>query len=163
MEFKQQIVIDRPINDVWDILGNQYGQAYLWASGLSHSEGAGAPKHAKAPCSQRVCTTTQGTIKETVDHFDAENYQLVYTVIEGFPFFVDRATNHWTLEAQGQQTLVHMHLMVQTKGWFGALMRPIMKGQLQKTVAPILNDLKVYVETGQPSAHKQQELQRQAA
>lgn len=30
MEFKREIIIDQSIEKVWDVLGNQYGEAYKW-------------------------------------------------------------------------------------------------------------------------------------
>ena len=35
MEFKREIIIHKPVAEVWEVLGNHYGEAYKWASGLS--------------------------------------------------------------------------------------------------------------------------------
>lgn len=50
MEFKRSFIVDQPIQEVWEVLGNQFGQAYLWASGLYHSQGFGTPKLEGASC-----------------------------------------------------------------------------------------------------------------
>ena len=47
-----------------------------------------------------------------------------------------------------------------TKGLVGGIMAPMMKIQLTKQIASIPNDLKHFVETGQPSPHKTKELQK---
>ena len=89
MEFKKSIIVNQPINQVWEVLGNQYGEAYKWASGLYHSEGFGTPQLEGASCNNRACETSTGKIKEKIRVFDEQNYELEYEVIEGFPFFVD--------------------------------------------------------------------------
>lgn len=162
MEFKKEIIINQPIDAVWDVLGNQYSEAYKWASGLYHSEGSGAPSITGASCNNRTCETSQGRIKEVIRTFDTNNYTLEYEVIEGFPFFVDQGINNWQLSKVGSQTKVNMHLTITTKGLMGKLMGPMMKLQMNKVVANILDDFKQYVETGQPSTRKQKELQKKS-
>ena len=144
-----------------DILGNQFGDAYKWASGLNHSKGYGAPTIIEAPSNNRACDLPSGKIKEVIRTFDPQNYELEYEVIEGFPFFVDTAINNWQLNEIGSDTTrVNMHLIVTTKGLVGGIMAPMMKIQLTKQIASIPNDLKHFVETGQPSPHKTKELQK---
>lgn len=162
MDFRHQIIIDQPIEKVWEVLGDQYGQAYKWARGLSHSEGTGQPQLSGASCSNRTCQTTQGTIKEVITKFDTQNYVLQYAVIEGFPFFVDEGVNTWKLTKKGNKTQVDMHLVVTTKGVMGAVMRPMMKMQMNKLTSGVLGDFKHYVETGKPSPEKAKELQKAA-
>lgn len=162
MEFKREIIINKPINEVWEILGNQYSEAYQWASGLSHSEGYGKPSIEGASCNNRACTTTQGLIKEEIKEFDPYNHVLTYEVIEGFPFFVDQGVNTWRLNALGQKTKVNIHLVIKTKGLVGSIMSPMMKLQMNKITTNALEDLKYYVEHGDPSPRKMKELARQA-
>ena len=163
MEFKREIIINKPIEKVWDVLGNQFGDAYKWASGLNHSESFGAPKIEAAHCNNRACELPSGKIKEVIRKFDPSNFTLEYEVIEGFPFFVDTAINNWQLsQIDTHQTRVDMHLVVKTKGFVGAIMNPMMKLQLSKQIASIPNDLKHFVETGNPSPNKAKEIKKLA-
>lgn len=162
MEFKREIIIDEPIEKVWDVLGNQYGAAYKWAGGINHSNEYGNPKLAGAHCNNRACDTTTGKIKEVINKFDTKNYILEYEVIEGFPFFVQSGSNNWKLTKQGERTKVDMHLIIKTKGLFGTIMSPMMKIQMNKITAGVLDDLKHYVETGNPSPTKAKELAKLA-
>lgn len=162
MEFKKSMLIDRPVDEVWEVLGNQYTAAYKWAAGLYHSEGEGTPKIEGAACNNRSCDTSFGRIKEEIRAFDADNFKLSYEVIEGFPFFVDKGINNWKLMPKGNKTQVDMHLVVTTKGLMGAIMGPMMKLQMGKTIATVLDDLKYYVENGKPSPAKAKELARAA-
>jgi len=109
MEFKREIIIDRPINEVWEVLGNQFGDAYKWASGLMHSEALGAPKIEGAVCNNRACEVKGfGKIREVIRKFDAKNYVLQYEVIEGFPGFVKQAINTWSLSQNGNKTKLNI-------------------------------------------------------
>ena len=162
MEFKREITINQPIAAVWEVLGNQYSEAYKWAGGLNHSQGYGQPALEGASCNNRACDTTSGKFQEEIRIFDPKNHTLEYEAIEGFPFFVDKAVNNWQLSQLGNQTKVNMRLTVETKGLVGAIMSPMMKMQMNKIIATVLDDLKHYVETGEPSPSKARELARYA-
>lgn len=167
MEFTRETLINAPIEQAWDILGNQYTEAYKWASGLNHSEGQGTPKFEGATCSNRACDTTAlGAIKEEIRIFDPENHILSYEVIEGFPFFVKLGQNTWTLTQEGNQTKVSMKLQMLTKGLVGKIMGPMMRLQMGGILTNAIEDFKHYVETGKPSPRKAKEiakLERKAA
>jgi len=120
MEIKRSFTVDQ----VWDILGNRYGEAHLWATGLYHAEGYGAPQLEGATCSKRACDTSQGKIKEAIRSFDAKNYHLAYEVIEGFPGFVKKEVNNWRLTPNGKQTQVDIHFIAETQGFLGIVMGP---------------------------------------
>lgn len=159
MEFKREIIINEPIEKVWEVLGNQYGEAYKWASGLKHSNPYGNPKLSGASCNNRACDTATGKIKEVIRIFDTQNHTLEYEVIEGFPFFVESGVNNWQLtKLANNRTKVTMHLVVKTKGLVGTIMSPMMKMQMGKVIDPVPNDLKHFVETGTPSPNKAKEL-----
>ena len=53
-----------------------------------------------------------------------------------------------------------MHLVVKTKGLLGSIMNPMMKMQLKKQLVHIPNDLKHFIETGNPSQNKAKELEK---
>ncbi|MEM6804546.1 MAG: hypothetical protein AAF696_24310 [Bacteroidota bacterium] len=76
MEFKKEININQPIHKVWEVLGNQFGDAYKWASGLNHSQTFGSPRIEAAPSSNRACELPSGKIKEAIRKFDPQNYVL---------------------------------------------------------------------------------------
>lgn len=160
MEFKREIIINKPIAAVWDILANQYGDAHKWVSGLNHSNEYGSPIIEGAHCSNRACETSQGKIKEVITKFDAKSHELEYEVIEGFPFFVEVGKNNWKLHRVGQKTQVNMNLTIQTKGFVGMIMTPMMKLQMNKITTNAINDLKHYAETGKPSPLKAKELKK---
>ncbi|MEO1654460.1 MAG: SRPBCC family protein [Bacteroidota bacterium] len=160
MEFKREVIIQKSIEEVWEVLGNQYSEAYQWASGLYHSEGTGAPKIEGASCDRRSCDTSQGKIKEVIRIFDPQRYILSYEVIEGFPSFVYSGINTWRLSPQGNHSKVTMHLVIKTSGLLGFFMAPMMKLQLQGVLKNVTEDLRHYVEKGRPSPRKAKEMKR---
>jgi hypothetical protein len=96
-----------------------------------------------------------GRIREKLLEFDASSFALTYQVIEGFPFFVRRGVNRWTLSAEGNRTRVRSNAEITTKGPIGALMLPMMKMQMGRLMRKTFDDLKFYVEHGVPHPRKQ--------
>ncbi|MEO1052541.1 MAG: SRPBCC family protein [Bacteroidota bacterium] len=163
MNIKKEITVNKPIKQVWDILAHQYADAYKWARGLDYSEGHGAPVFEEAPFSNRTCEVPGfGKIQEVIRKFDNENHILSYEVVQGFPGFVASATNTWSLVDNGINTLVTMNMEMQTKGVMGAIMGPMMKMNLNKLIAGVISDFKVYLETGKPSRQKAREIEKAA-
>lgn len=155
MILKNTITILKPIADVWDVLGNDFTNAYRWSSDLKHSEGTG--RHvANGVCETRHCDVKgMGKIQEKIEIFDPENHILAYEVTHGFPFFVKRGVNHWTLVSQGNySTRLEMNAKLETKGLIGAMMAPMMKMQMGGMLKRVAEDFKYYVETGKPHPRK---------
>jgi len=154
MEVKKEITVNKTITEVWEVLGNQYGEAYKWAKGVYHSEAHGQPKISGAMCSNRACNTSFGKLQEEVKVFKP-NQQLSYEVIEGFPGFIETGVNNWYLSKIGaNKTKVTMHFVGKTRGFIGLIMGPMMKMNLKKGLGQALSDFKYYVENGKPSPEK---------
>ena len=162
MEINKEIAINKSVSEVWNLIGNRFSDAHLWARGLTHSEGFGSAGKDGAPCQNRVCDVPGfGIIKEKIEKFDAKNQILSYSVIEGFPSFISSAVNTWTLKRLSEdKTLVSMKLSMKTRGFKGLIMGPLMKMQISKLTAGVVNDLKVYLETGSPSPVKRKEIEK---
>lgn len=163
MNIKKEILVNSNIEEAWEILGNQFGEAHQWASGLNQSIGYGKPQLEGASCSVRDCDTTQGKIKEVLRTFDPNRYVLKYEVIEGFPFFIDTAINKWRLTKNGSSTKVDIDFNLKTKGIMGIIMKPMIKMQMNKLIGYVLEDFKHFVETGKPSPRKAKELAKNHA
>ncbi|MDC7998390.1 SRPBCC family protein [Gilvibacter sediminis] len=160
MEVKKEIIVDKPISEVWGILGNQFGDAYKWARGLYHSESFGQPAVEDAHCSNRACNTSFGAIKEKINVFKP-NQQLSYEVIEGFPGFIKSGLNNWYLtKLNDNRTKVHIHFLGETQGILGVIMKPMMKLNLSITIKDALQDFKFYVENGKPSPEKIKDIKK---
>lgn len=155
MEIRKEIIVNRGVSETWEVLGNQFGDAYKWATGLYHSEGFGTPQLAGATFNNRKCNTSFGTITEEIRAFDTNEHHLSYEVIDGFPGFVKKGVNNWRLQRINEkQTKVLIHFVGETQGILGVLMGGMMKIQLNKALTEALVDFKNFVETGNPSPGK---------
>ena len=160
MEVKKDIIVNRSLSAVWEVLGNQYTEAYKWSRGLYHSQGEGVPKLEGAACNNRSCDTSFGQIREEIRVFKP-NQQLSYEVIEGFPGFIKQGINNWYLEKVSEdRTLVSMHFVGETQGILGILMGSMMRVNLNKGLGEALEDFKHYLEKGIPSPGKVKDNQK---
>ncbi len=163
MNIKKEIIVNKSASEVWEVLGNQFPDAYKWARGLDHSQGHGEPVFDGASCSNRTCEVPGfGKIQEVIKKFDPHEHILSYEVTHGFPGFITSAVNTWRLIEQGFSTKVEMNMEMQTQGIKGAVMGPMMKMNLTKMITGVLADLKTYIETGEPSDHKMKEIAKAA-
>ena len=154
MDVKKAIIVNKPVAEVWNVLGNQYGEADQWARGLYHSQAEGKPQIEGAVCNNRSCDTSFGQLWEEVRVFKP-NEQLSYEVIKGFPGFIKKGVNNWYLtKVSNHQTKVSMHFVGETQGFLGLIMGPMMRMNLNKGLGEALSDFKHYVETGKPSPEK---------
>ncbi len=154
MDIQKEIIVNKPIAEVWDLLGNRYGEGYKWARGLYHSEAQGSPVIEGAMCSNRSCETSFGHLNEEIRVFKP-NEQLSYEVVEGFPGFIKKGVNNWYLTKVSEtETRVSMRFEGETQGFAGVIMGPMMKMNLGKGLEGALFDFKHYVETGKPSPEK---------
>jgi O-acetylhomoserine/O-acetylserine sulfhydrylase-like pyridoxal-dependent enzyme len=155
MKITTEILIDKPAAAVWEVLGTQFGAAFLWASILNHTEGHGQ-KISGQVCESRTCDIQgMGRTIEKLTAFDPAAHALTYQVMEGFPFFVERGVNRWRLAEEGGRTRVVSDAEIVTKGVIGVLMGPMMKMQMSGMMRRTLEDLKYYVERGVPHPRKQ--------
>lgn len=154
MKIENEIVINQAAAAVWAIVGDQFGDAQLWASALIHTHGHGRAVSGQV-CESRTCDVKgMGRIQEKLLDFDPKRLTLQYEVVEGFPFFVERGVNRWTLTAEGSTTRVQSTAEITTKGLAGLLMAPLMKLQMARLMRQSLEELKHYAETGTPHPRK---------
>ena len=98
--------------------------------------------------------STWGEIQEIVDYVNEKNMTYSYHA-DGLPSMMKSAKNKWKVKATGvhmSEVSIDLHIEFATiprilKGW---MMIPKMKKDIDQT----LEDLKVYVETGEQSAVK---------
>lgn len=159
MQITTDIIIEKPVAAVWDIIGNRFGQANVWASALTHSQGCGAPLKGEVT-EARVCEVKgMGSIQERIIEFDSERHVLSYEVTKGFPFFVRKGVNHWRIDAIGtNRCRLTTTATITTNGLVGMMMAPMMRMQMSGMLRVMIEDLKHYAETGQPHPRKQKSI-----
>ncbi|MEM9292886.1 MAG: SRPBCC family protein [Acidobacteriota bacterium] len=157
MQIQRQITIDASPEEVWQVLGHQFDQVSLWASSVSHSAARSDGKRvSSAPASGRVCETDLGPFRESILEFDEERKVLAYEASgEKMPSFVHNLKNRWSLTAlSGSRTRVDMLMTADLAFPFRLFMPPLMKLQMGRVLSFAIEELKHYVETGQPHPRK---------
>ena len=164
IEIKHQLTVNAPIDEVWRVLALEFTRVGDWASGIAQSKlnpNVVAPEGAEV--GGRVCSVPGfGDLAEAFTAYDPDNYTFSYEAIEGMPFFVKTAGNTWSLTAQGNQTIVNMHLIAEVNVFSGMLMAPMMRRKFDQSGRDTIEDLKYYVENGSPSPRKLKAMQQAA-
>ncbi len=97
MIIEKEIIVNKNIDNAWQVLGTEFANAHVWASPLSHSTGSGS-KFNGSECNERSCDIKgMGKTKERLLQFSNDNHSLSYVVEQGMPSMVTYATNSWSL------------------------------------------------------------------
>lgn len=155
MIIEKELIINKSIDNAWQILGHGFADVHIWASVVNHSAGSGNTFNG-ASCSERGCDIAgMGKMKEKLLQFSNEQYSLCYEYSEGVPSMVKYATNTWMLTSLGQdKTKLNMKMDITLGGLIGMIMQPMMKLKMSKMGNTLIKDFKYYVENGRPSEAK---------
>ena len=157
MQIERNLTIDATPDKVWEVLALRFDAVHEWASSVYQSSARpGKPAVPGAPAAGRTCETELGPFKESILEFDESTKTLAYSASgDKMPFFVTGLRNRWTLSAQaGGTTQVHMLMHADLSFPFNLFMAPMMKLQMGKVLSFAIEELKHYVETGEPHPRK---------
>jgi carbon monoxide dehydrogenase subunit G len=144
LRLKGSVCIEAPASDVWAVLSD-LDAIHVWVDSIRHSHCPGEDRGVGAV---RLCELAQGTIRETIIEWE-EGRSFTYRG-EGAPM-MKHASNRWSVEPRGEQTLVTSEAEVVLKGGiFGLLLQPIVKWMAGRLGARSLASLKYLVEHGHP-------------
>lgn len=157
MIIKKELAISKSIEEVWEVLGNQFGEISVWSSLIKESKVYGDSKLEGLNYSIRETNTTQGITKQEMTSFNKEQYSLSYKALSGTPFFIKSVNAKWSLsKLNDDNTQINMNVDVQTKGIMAAILNPVAKMKLGKLGDELMDDLKYYLENGSPHPRKTQ-------
>ena len=145
--------INKPIDEVWKFVIDDFANGHLWATGTTSCR-KGLPHEDF----DRVCETETGKLLDTITKTDNENHVLEFSV-KGLPFFVRSVVSTWKLnKVSDTETEIVLGPRIEVKPVIGTLAQIPMKIAFKKLYPGLLDDLVIYVETGQPSPRKQKEI-----
>lgn len=148
--------INKPIDEVWKFVIDDFANGHLWATGTTSCR-KGLPHEDF----DRVCETETGKLRDTITKVDNENHVLEFSV-KGLPFFVRSVVSTWKLKKiSDTQTEIVLGPRIEVKPIIGTIAQIPMKIAFKKLYSGLLDDLVIYVETGQPSPRKQKEMNNQ--
>jgi len=155
---QEEIVINASADELWEMVGPGFVDVYKWSSNVDHAEGQGNSPFQGAVCDERFCDVNVkgfSKISEKLTNYDSNSMTLTYEVKNGMPGFITKAANTWSIVAIDANTSkLVMNADFEVKGLMGAMMKGMMKSKMVKTLGTVLNDAKIYMETGNVSVAK---------
>jgi hypothetical protein len=146
---KSELTINKNTDEVWEVMGKQFGDVHLWSSNFKDSKPAGDKIFEGIDYSQRITITDRGETIQVLDTFDSANYKLTYHISKGLPGIAKTAVGIWSLKPiQNNQTMVVLEFNMESKNIIGYLLSPIIKLKLGKSAGEIAEELKHYMENG---------------
>ena len=162
--------VNADADHIWRILSEEFDSVDGWASSVNHSEmNTKATNTPEGAPPGRLCTVPGfGVTDERMTRYDDAERSFAFSVdAEKIPGFFTNMESAWRVEPIGPgRSRVTTKVSGNANGVMGALVRPMMKRKFQKTIDVVYEDLKVYAETGKPSAAKakaDEKYQRQLA
>lgn len=136
--------IEAPVERGWAVLSD-FSSIQHWVRAINH---ACCPAQSRGVGAVRVCELSQARIEETILEWN-DGRSFKYRGV-GVPMLVE-ATNVWSVEAHGDQTLVTSVAEATLKGaFFGRALEVLAKPMFACLGAQSLASLKYYVEHSEP-------------
>ncbi len=166
MELINKIVIEQPVDKVWEIIADDFTNISKWASAIAQStENPDLnTKLDDAPTGGRVCSAPLfGEVQETLTHFDSQKKHFRYEAsAEKLPSYITTIANNFSLEALADdRTELTTSVELKLKPFPGYLLYPFMRLQMNRMAAQVLGELKHYAETGELHPRKLKSLKKQ--
>lgn len=160
MKLKQKITIDKPINDVWDVLAINFDKASDWMAVIPKSiEKIDGDKVNGAPMEGRICDLSHNPngakVDETILKYNDQDYKVV--PFKGKIPIKQNIINFYAYQLANDKTEVVYDSDIALKT-AGKLIYPALKLTLKKNFKEQMEDLKCYVETGIPHERKLSQL-----
>lgn len=155
IHLQKEMVIHKKVEEVWEVMGNQFAQVHLWSTNFKDSKPGGSSKFPGLNYSERITLTDRGETIQELDSFDSTTHTLAYHITKGAPSIAKQASAIWSLNSvDANTTVVVLEFNMVTKGFLGFLMTPLIKMGMGKSAIEIAEDLKYYVENGDPHPRK---------
>jgi hypothetical protein len=151
MKIKVELTIEKSIQEVWEVMGSQYGYADKWSSNFKTSKPGGEAKFSGLEYSLRDTTTDRGNTIQELTAFDPNKFTLSYIITKGAPEIAKMADATWSLSVESENsTKVSMDFIMEPKMEINTEMETKIKMGLTASVKELTEELKFYLETGKP-------------
>ena len=167
VKMSKPVTINVSADALWEIIGPGFADAGKWSTAVDHSAGHGNGKFEGATCDTRSCDLSAkgfDSINERITEYDISNRTLAFDVIEGMPGFVTYMNNRTVVTELGEgKSKAELQITMHMKPFMGLLLGGMLKKNLNNLLDSALDDLKVFAETGKPSARKQSRMKKLAS
>lgn len=151
MKIKVEQTINKNSQEVWEVMGNEFGNAHLWSSNFKTSKPGGEAKFAGLAYSLRDTTTERGNTIQELTAFDASELTLTYKITTGAPEIAKSAGATWSLSAKSKNlTVLSMDFFLEPKMALNPEMKSKLEMGLTASVKELAEELKYYLENGEP-------------
>jgi hypothetical protein len=159
MQITSHTTINAPASDVWRVIAHQFDAIGEWASAIPTSYAApDAPPPVGAEVGARVCATSVRGFKDIREQFiayDEEAMRFVYEATAGLPWIMRHAENQWhVLPLDESHCRVEAQAVVDLRSFPGFILVPLLRMQMNRLGRRTFEELKYYVEHGQPHPRK---------
>jgi hypothetical protein len=158
LDVSKKATINVSADRLWSILADDFDKIGEWARGVdSSAPDTSAEVPDGAAVGGRVCQAPGfGAINETFTQFDPQQRTYAFKATASkIPSFVNNITNHTAVKAIGpDRSEVQLKITADTNGLRGAMVKPIMTRKFNAALDATLEDLTIFVESGQISSQK---------
>ena len=154
MKIIKSVRIDKPSADVWQVVGEEFDQAYVWMSFVKHSFAIDNPKMpSTSPMGGRVCrfgeTENSAYAEEEIINYDPVSRTISFIVYpKNTPALLPVRSNEVSIQVKSinpNQCEVIWTSSPDIKA-LGLILSPLLKFGLGKSFQIILKELKAYSE-----------------
>jgi hypothetical protein len=154
MKFSKTITISAPAGKVWDVLGRDFANVGTWATGVTHSApNVKAEKVNGSHVGGRICQTDFGEAYEDFTSYDDENMTFSFKGVFKSKMFnnVINSAKVTSIDANTAEVSITPEIKL---SFLGTIMSPLIRMQFGKAIDVVIEDLKYFVENGEPSPTK---------
>ncbi|MEO1028747.1 MAG: SRPBCC family protein [Pseudomonadota bacterium] len=101
----QSRLVEAPMNEVWALMAEGYGDAHLWSSGIG-SINLTKSEDGNRIGEKRACfiPAFNGEVKETIIQYDEEEGFFAYSIDQGLPPFATYGATTWSMSLVDEET-----------------------------------------------------------
>lgn len=158
LHMNQETTVNAPAGDVWHVLAHEFDQIGRWSAGISESMAiVDLPVPEGATVGGRACLTPGfgSDAQEEFTYYDEETMRFGYQATGEIPWSLSHAENNWSVQALDAYTSrVAFRAEVEANLFPGLLLMPMIKLYGGRLGRETLEELKYYVEEGQPHPRK---------
>lgn len=157
MKITRYIIINAPVEKVWQVVAHDFDKVDEWSSGVSLSDVAEVTSSIdEADMAGRMCLTAYGKCYEIFESYDEQRHTFTYKAqFEKSPPGVKSARNTWRVEEiSNSQTRFTMSVNTELNLIPGLLLQIPMRLQIPRVLNMNLEEAKHFIETGKPHPRK---------
>ncbi len=153
---ERSVKVNVPIDELWEIVGIDFGGIDKWNSSINVSDGVGEGLNGIS-YNTRVCKNypdDPNPYVEILTDFNPKNYSFAYRP-ENLPSNMEEAVSYWSMKKDGKGSILTMkQKFVFYKVEDAKSSREQVEAYFNPTFDKILDELRVYAETGKPHPDK---------